>query len=414
MKRLKVLISAFYCEPGTGSEEGTGWNAALEMARYHEVWVLTRSTNRSKLETEKARGLAPPNLRFAYYDLPSWTRWWVRGQLIEWHLYYYLWQICIYFLARRLHHKIGFDIVHHVTFVKYWIPSFLVFLPVPLIWGPVGGGEQAPKTFWRDWDFRGRASETLRDIGRWLGEHDLFLRLTTRRSASAWATTEETAARMRKLRRATDVHVFAAVGLPKDDLEQLSQYPIPTNSSGIRLISIGRLLHWKGFHLGLRAFARANLPEVEYWIVGEGSERDRLEVLSRRLKVADQVRFFGALPRDETLSELGKCHILVHPSLHDSGGISCLEAMAAGRPVVCLALGGPAVLLTEEAGIKVSAFNPEQVVHDLANAITSLVQNPELRNRMGEAGRRRVSEAYNWETKGQFWARHYEDILSQR
>ncbi|HLE82176.1 MAG TPA: glycosyltransferase family 1 protein, partial [Dehalococcoidia bacterium] len=46
MKRWKVLISAYACEPGKGSEPNVGWNVAREMARQHDVWVLTRANNR--------------------------------------------------------------------------------------------------------------------------------------------------------------------------------------------------------------------------------------------------------------------------------------------------------------------------------------------------------------------------------
>ena len=62
---------------------------------------------------------------------------------------YYLWQIGAYRIGKRLHQQVRFDLVHHVTFVNYWLPSFLALLPVPFVWGPVGGGESAPKTFTR-------------------------------------------------------------------------------------------------------------------------------------------------------------------------------------------------------------------------------------------------------------------------
>jgi glycosyltransferase involved in cell wall biosynthesis len=410
MKRSKVLISAYYCKPGMGSEEGVGWNMTWEMARYHEVWVITRASNRPSIEAGMALE-SMPTLRFVYYDLPSWARWWARGQLLEWHLYYYLWQICIYFVARRLHRRVSFDVVHHVTFVKYWIPSFLVNLPVPFIWGPVGGGESAPKVFWRDFGLRGKAQEVLRNFGRWLGEHDPFVRLVSRRSTLTWATTEETAARMRRL-GAKDVRLSLGVGLPEQDVRTLGNDLI-SDGAPVRFISVGRLVHVKGFHLGLQAFAKASLPATEYWIVGDGPERRRLEALAEWLNVEDRVRFWGHLPRKETLAKLQECHVLVHPSLHDSGGIACLEAMAAGRPVVCLDLGGPAALLTKETGCKVTASDPDAAVRDLADAISLLARDSELRVRMGEAGRKRVREAYSWDAKGRLWARLYEEILDR-
>lgn len=409
MENLRVLVSAFYCEPGKGSEEGVGWNTVREIAIHHDVWVLTRVKNRASIEAETSR-MPIPRLHFVYCDFPRWSRWWAQGQLLEWHLYYYLWQIYIYFVARQLHRKLRFDIVHHVTFVKYWIPSFLSLLPVPFVWGPVGGGESIPKSFQRDLRSKAKISEALRRVGRRLGEYDPSVVSTIRNSAIALATTEETAARMSKL-GAKGVRVYSQLGLPREELERLGLREVKEASS-LRLISIGRLLYWKGFHLGLQAFAKADLPrDTEYWIVGDGPERRNLEALARELGLEDRVMFWGALPREETLAKLEECQILVHPSLHDSGGLVCLEAMAAGCPVICLRLGGPDVVVTEEAGSKVTAQTPEQAVRDLSDAITRLSQDPDLRTRTGEAAHRRANETFDREVKGKVWQEFYGEAL---
>jgi hypothetical protein len=150
---MKVLLSAYACEPGKGSEPGVGWNMAQALARHHEIWVLTRANNRLAIERELAR-VARPTLHFAYYDLPVWARWWKRRTRGV-QLYYYLWQIGVYRVAQRLHRAIGFDLIHHATFGKYWVPSVLSLLPVPFVWGPVGGAESAPKAFWGHFSLRG-------------------------------------------------------------------------------------------------------------------------------------------------------------------------------------------------------------------------------------------------------------------
>ena len=181
MNRLRVLISAYACEPYKGSEPGVGWNVAREVAKHHEVWVLTRANNRTVIETELLRNPVP-GLHFVYFDLPRWARWWKRGRR-GLHVYYYLWQLGAYSVARRLHQEVRFDLTHHVTFVKYWAPSLLVLLPIPLIWGPVGGGESAPLAYRRDFSIRGKIHEIARDLARALSERDPLVCLTARRSA---------------------------------------------------------------------------------------------------------------------------------------------------------------------------------------------------------------------------------------
>jgi glycosyltransferase involved in cell wall biosynthesis len=405
--RLKVLVSAYACEPGKGSEPGVGWNVAREVARFHDIWVLTRENNRASIELMLSEHPVP-GLRVVFFDWPPWLRWYKRGK-VGLQIYYYLWQIGAYFVARKLQSRIGFDLVHHVTIAKYWTPSLLALLPVPFIWGPVGGGESAPRAFWTGWSFRGKAFETLRNVARWVGEHDPLVRLTSSRSALVLAKTEETAARLARL-RAGNVHLLPGESLPEPEADRLAQYPAPP-AGRLRFISIGTLLHLKGFDLGLRAFAQAQLRDAEFWIIGDGPERERLEALSRDLGIAERVHFFGWLPRAETLERLRDVHALIHPTLHDSGSWVCAEAMMAGRAVICLDLGGPAAQVTAQTGFKIRAQGPRQAVHEIAAALRRLASNADLGRTMGEAGRLRAQALCRWEPRGRLLAAFYRQAL---
>ena len=414
---MKILLSAYACEPHSGSEPAVGWNAAEKLAQFHQVWVFTSNTHRLEIEAELAkRPIA--NLQFIYFDPFGWVYDWSmegkRSQL-DVYLHYYLWQIQAYFHGRSLLQKVNLDIIHHVTYVKYSNPSFLSLLSVPFVWGPVGGAEQAPKAFWKDFGWKGKLYEWLRDTARRVGEADPFVHLTARRSRVAIATTNDTAERLHKL-RASNVQTISGIGLSADEIRELEQIESTdsrkNNSQLVRFISIGRLLHWKGFHLGMRAFAEANLPNSEYWIVGEGGEQRRLEALSESLGICEQVKFLGRLPRSVGLTKLGQCDVMVHPSLHDSGALVCLESMSAGRPVICLDLGGPGVLVTSEAGYKIPANDPDQAVRQIAEAMRTLAGDAELRSRMGKAGQQVVRDRYNWDRKILAQVNMYEQILS--
>ncbi|MBH8571530.1 glycosyltransferase family 4 protein [Nostocaceae cyanobacterium CENA369] len=410
---MKIIISAYACEPGQGSEPGVGWNVVREVSKYHQVWVLTSHCHRLGIEAELASNPLP-NLNFVYLDPFGWViDWSLKGkQTQRWvQFHYYIWQIKAYFVSCLLYQEINFDIVHHVTYVRYSSPSFVSLLPIPFIWGPVGGGESTPKAFYKDFSLRSRIYELLRNLARWLGEQDPFVRLTARRSSLAWATTEDTAKRLHHI-GAKNVRVRSQLGISQEELIKID-YTMPINSP-IRFISVGRLLHWKGFHLGLAAFAKANLSDCEYWIVGEGPEEQQLRILTQELGISEQVKFCGSLSRNQTWSKIGHCHILVHPSLHESGGFVCLEAMALGRPVICLDLGGPAVQVTSETGFKIPAHTPEQAVQDIAQAMRCLVSDPELRLCMGHAGQQRVKKFFSWEIKGFFLSELYKEVCNQQ
>jgi len=108
---------------------------------------------------------------------------------------------------------------------------------------------------------------------------------------------------------------------------------------------------------------------------------------------------------------LGDAHVLVHPSLHDSGGWVCVEAMAAGKPVICLDLGGPAAQVTEETGIKIPAHTPEQVIAGLGGAMRRLAEDPGLRRSMGLAARKRAEEQFSWRRRGEQLQEFYERVV---
>jgi glycosyltransferase involved in cell wall biosynthesis len=409
MHRRRILISAFACRPGVGSEPGKGWACATTMALHHDVWVLTRGRYRHMIE-EALRREPVPGLRFVYLDLPDWI---LRATKPShaFQLFYYMWQFAAYFVARRLCREVGIDLIHHVSYSKFWVPSFVAMLPVPFVWGPVGGGESMPRGFSRRCGVRAGMYECLRDVARWIGECDPFVRMTARRSTVALATTKESAMRMRAI-GGRGTTVYPAIGVTREDLDALDAVA-RGNANGVRFLSIGRLLHWKGFDLGIAAFAKANPPDAEYCIVGDGPERRRLEGLVAQLGIADRVTFLGRKTRAETLEILGQSDVLVHPSLHDSGGLVCLEALAARRPVICLDWAGPAVQVAEGSGIRVAVGDAEQITADLADAMKRLAANADLREAMGRVGRRHVEAHYFWPRKVEYYCSIYERLLEK-
>lgn len=407
---MRILVSAYACEPGKGSEPAVGWMWVHQIARFHEVWVITRANNREPIESALAKQ-PMPNVHWVYFDLPHWMCFWKKKQRGV-HLYYYLWQIAIYFVARNLIRETKFEVVHHVTLGQYWIPSFLALLPVPFVWGPVGGGESAPGSFWWDFSGRGKRFEVLRNLGRSFALLNPVSHTAANRSRIAIATTDQTALRLRKL-GAPRVEVHPQFGMTRSEMQFFGSFPI-RQSTSFRLISMGRLIHWKGFHLSLRAFAefQADYPDSEYWIVSSGPEADHLKAAAKQLRIENKVVFWGGFRTlQEVYAKLAECDVLVHPALHEAFGNVCLEAMAAGRPVICLDLGGPAIQVTKETGIKVPAITPEQVIHDLAAAFSRLAGDPALRVRLGQAGRRRTELDFSWDKKGEWMNRLYYSSL---
>ena len=78
-----------------------------------------------------------------------------------------------------------------------------------------------------------------------------------------------------------------------------------------------------------------------------------------------------------------------------------IEGRAAGKPVVCLDIGGPGMHVTDECGIKITPKSPEETVRELAEALERLYLDKELRLRLGKAAQKRAKEMYHWDQLGE-------------
>lgn len=168
--------------------------------------------------------------------------------------------------------------------------------------------------------------------------------------------------------------------------------PEHVNDRGRLVLACGRLVPYKGFDVLIRAAAGR---DFEVWIVGEGSERERLEHLIAELGVADRVRLIGSVPDCERIKLMCIADVFAMPSVTNAEtfGLVQLEAMAAGRPVVNTALDTavPHVARHSLEAITVPPGDAEK----LGEAIETLIGDPERRRRMGLAARSRAVTKYS-------------------
>jgi len=417
MKRLKILVSAYACNP-LGSpklhpgEDLTGWRLVHQIARFHDVWVLTHTYNKQGIDPAGPTPPAP-SIRFQFVDLGP-----ILGALykVEFgqRIYYYLWQIKAWRTARKLHREIGFDLAHHVTFGNDWLASWIgAFLPVPFVLGPVGGGQRTPRGLLREYTLGGRLSEFGRNAAQWFGRRDPVRRRCHRKARAILVCNRETKDMVPKARQAK-VKFFPVNGISPDDL-----YSGPAADAArprFRVFMAGRFHRLKGFALAVRGFAlfAAKVPEAEFVIVGSGGEEENIRRLVAELGLEDKVRLTGWLPRETLLRDMRDADVFLFPSFRDGGGAVVVEAMASSKPVIGLDSGGPGLHIQPEWGFKIEPDNPAQVAAEIAAALETLHANPALAEAMGKAARRRAEEYYLWDRHGERLRDIYAEVLEGR
>lgn len=160
------------------------------------------------------------------------------------------------------------------------------------------------------------------------------------------------------------------------------------------------------FLLDAAALLKARGLKLEYRFAGDGPLRGDLEQQATRLGISDQVSFRGFVT--EPAEFLTEIDIFAMPSLYEGLGVSALEAMAAGKPVVATSVGG----LTESVIDGVTGFIVRpQDSSTLAEAIAKLVQDSALAAEMGKRGRERVVQNFSLEQMARQNESYYYDLL---
>jgi len=169
------------------------------------------------------------------------------------------------------------------------------------------------------------------------------------------------------------------------------------------LLSIGRLVERKGFDKVIEAMPKIGekVEDLIYVIAGEGPDWGRLEKITRRQeykKIRENIVFTGQASEEEKWAWLDLCDVFIMPAREtkddiEGFGIVYLEAAMAGKPVIAGKSGGASeAIIDGETGILVNSENHEEI----AGAIIKLFKNDGLRNKIGEYGRQRALEEFNW------------------
>lgn len=140
----------------------------------------------------------------------------------------------------------------------------------------------------------------------------------------------------------------------------MPENPIPDRP--FTFVAIGSLLKNKGFDLLINAFHRSLYREdAKLLIAGIGSERDDLLRLIKSLGIENQVKLLGSLSRENVRNLLQASHVLISSSYHETFGITLIEGMACGLPVLSTRSGGPNSIVTKETGILIPTGDIEQL-----------------------------------------------------
>ena len=411
--RIRVLISAYACEPNKGSEPGVGWNWALQMAKWNEVYVITRSNNRESIE-EFLQKHPMEHLHFYYHDCATWKKKMKRlpnGIFV----YYKMWQKEILSLAKKIVDDEKIEIIHHVTFNEFRTPGKLYQLSIPFVWGPIGGGQFynpifkeayfSPKDILRE-KLRNIINSCYlrfsRDIKEAVKKADTIM--------IADQSTEGIMPRTRKYIRLLET----GYDLNRNGVKLYDSDMLIDGNRPIKLLWVGGIWPRKGLKILIDALHDSQLENYSLSIVGDGEDRKASERLVREYGLESKIHFLGVLSYNEVNELYDSADVFAFTSLRDTSGNVVLEAMSHGLPVIAINHHGVGEIVTDETGIRIDPVSYDYVKKGFANAIEQYAQNPRLIKQHGLAGRKRLETQYSWGNNAKILQDIYERIVEER
>lgn len=434
---MRALINAFAFSPYRGSECAVGWNVARALAQRNDVVVICGDIVSSKAtqseliryfgegkrnwRIENTRG----SLEIVYVAPSRFTTLLERmhhlpGMWFLYYLAYNLWQREAYRVARQLVADCPFDVVHHLNMIGYREPGYMWKLPIPFVWGPVGGGPNEPIAYHTLFSWSGCVKVFLRTVCNEIQKRICWrAREAANRAVKVWAVTE------------ADYRMIHNIwGVECEKMVETGTILRPEGY--VRRWEGKELLHivWSGIHTSRKALPILILAlqklastECKEWsgcldmsarvvvdVLGEGPETGNWKRLAERSGVARCLKWHGRLPHDQALTVMNAGHVFVFPSLKEGTPHVVLEALSLGLPVICHDACGMGTVVTESCGIKIPLKNPEMSIAGFATALKQVLCNPKVIGHLSRGALERA-RCLSWEAKAESIEKGYREAV---
>ena len=386
---LRIVMIAYACSPKRGGEHLLGWNWAYRLAeRGHKVIVLTAAHRLAESEGERPATLEVVGVHdqtFAFLR---------KIGLLGKHAYYMLWNHAAARAAKRLTGETTIDVVHQCTFHTFRFACFPALWGTnAVIWGPIAGLERIPRSLfptlgWHVW------GELIRSLANALQLHQPSIRRCLTAADHVIVSNYDTARALEKiLSRRYEYLPANAVELPP-----LGDYVAP-GFGQLDVIAVGAIVPMRPYSLVLRAIAEIpseHRAQLSLTFIGEGPSEPSLKKQVRSLGLEKNVAFLGPQSRKDTLARMRAAHLLVFPSLRDSGSSSVTEAMSMGLPVLGFALAGPGAMLANGGGFVMKSQTPAGLIAEIRQCLERLLDHPELLQPVSQEGRAAAANLFQW------------------
>ncbi len=330
-----VVLLAFAISPSEGSESGAGWALLrAHLALGNNVVLVTTNFELQKLRSStefnqlSIRCLSVKDSGFILNN-SSWIP-------FSYQLRHALWNFRLFSVVRGLARESNTLIFHYATYAGDWNINVLHFLRrnVLKIWGPVGGAQRIPLSFYSRLGLSGIIEEITKT------SLTLLFRIASRKllTDSSEIILCANSATFEFYRQKNKVVMLQNIVLNPTDFQDQAQQV----EKGL-VFGCGRLLVWKNWQSAIYAMRETEGKVLV--IAGDGPYKRKLSKIIQKYELGDKVRLVGRLNRPETIAELARCESFIFPSLRDSASWALAEALYMKKKIIAFDLPGTRAVL---------------------------------------------------------------------
>ena len=407
---IKILINAYACSPGMGSEPGMAWNWVSNLAKFCELYIITEGEFREKIEAEVPTLEQGENMHFYYNPVSEEIRkmCWNQG---DWRFYKYYreWQWKTYLMAKDICSKEQIDILHQLNMIGFREPGYLWKLSrengVPFVWGPVDAKDKFPVAYL---DGAGLKTKLFMRLKNFLTgiqlRYSKRVLLAARQSSVIFSASSNSQRSFKKYMN-IDSPLLNETGCYVQD------HPIvdKTDKETFDVLWVGKMDFRKQLALALQTVAKSENNKLRLHIMG-GGDAESYQSLAKSYGIADKCIWHGAVSHDEVQDIMQKSDIFLFTSVAEGTPHVVLEAISNNLPVVCFDTCGQGDAVNDKVGRKIPLSFPCQSVSDFAKLLNELEDNRSLLKQLSENCKERQQEL-SWEEKAKTMMEWYEKIL---
>ncbi|WP_455674293.1 glycosyltransferase family 4 protein [Phocaeicola sp.] len=398
---LSILINAYACSPGMGSEPGMAWNWCVNLAKYCELHIITEGEFKDKIEAVLSTLPQKENMHFYYNPVSEEIRkmCWNQG---DWRFYkhYKEWQWRTYEMALEIIQSQHIDLLHQLNMIGFREPGYLWKIEgKPFVWGPIGGLKQFPESYLKGAGLKMKIFSKLKNkINKYQIKHDKRVNRALHKASLLISSIPDSYNAIKKY------HLLESIIIPETGCyleESLKADSEKYKRNGLKLLWVGKFDFRKQLEIALQTIAQLkDLKDVELSICGTGSEQqvNHYKQMAINLGIETKVIWHGSLVNSQILEMMCKADLFFFTSISEDTSTVVLEAISCQLPVLCFNACGFGYVINNKVGIKVPLKNPKQSVCDFAEKIDYLYYHKDMLQTLSMNCKDRQKEL-SWDSK---------------